>query len=465
MKLSFTIKSASFLLFLVLFQPGCKTICESIPTERSPRLRIVNAMPDEAKVMIYLDGKLLNAAYPYVFPADFGYTNHYADDSLFKVATTRSDKKQLVVLSESRDTLIKDSIPFPEARQSLFILGRGKPELASTRKIILFNDELTVPDQNTNLIRFVDALTDLPALDVYFTGDLSTQPAFTLHYGDTMNLYRRVSSFSKLVVTESGHPNHIIFSSSNISLQTGFFVTILLEGETTQVGMEPLVSEHILSDDPVGRSLIPFYTFGVRSINATRRNTDISLMPAGPLDKGPRNDITGQFVVMNIPRDSVSDWAPFNPTTHGGFPGAPVEWDWSNLVYPADTVYLFHYVASADVRYSFILMDTATLASGQEKLDSMTLTDTIAPPASNMGKLRIVNLSPDHTVSFTIGGNQVTLGRRGVTVIDLPPGHYAPTESSTGTTLDITVPAGIPEGLFFFPSTSSSAVPYSVAKE
>jgi hypothetical protein len=463
MKSSVLLRSASILFLLVLFQSGCKTVCDSIPTERAPKLRIVNAMPDELALKIYIGNRLVNAAYPYDLPADFGYTDKYSDGSFLRIGV----RQPLDVLSESQDTLIKDSITLSEHRHTLFILGRGLPALASTRRIILYDDEINQPDPNTNLVRFVHALTDLPALDVYFSSKIKdSTPAFSIKYGDTVNLYRPLAGAKGLTVTAAGDPNHIIFSTSLPFQSSGFFVTILLRGETKQYGMDPLVSLNILSDISQGGSISAISTLGVRSIIATRGTDYLALMPHGPLDKGPRVDVAGQSILLSIPRDSVTDWAPFNPINHGGGPGVPVSWDFGHFNYPiVDTVFIFNFVASANVRYSFVLLDKATLASGNVSLDTMILTDTIAAPAAGMGRLRIVNFSPDHVVSFTIAGKSVTLSQKGIALIDVPPGHYTPTETSTNTQLDITVPASIPEGVFFFPSISSNPLPYKIAKE
>jgi len=465
MKLSVLLGTAPLLLILALVQSGCKTVCDSIPTERAPQLRIINAMPDEANVKIYIGDKLVSPAYPYSLPADFGYHDKYADGSFLRIAA----KQKLVVLSASADTLIKDSITLNNHRHTLFILGRGLASFASTRKIILFDDELTappLPDDTISLVRFVHAITDLSSLDVYFSDNVKQGdiPDFTLAYGDTLNFYHRIQSLKALTVTEHNSPAHVIVSFHGFPVR-GFLATILLRGETNQYGMDPLVSVNILSESPIGQSLTDFHTFGVRLVNATRGRT-VTLMLKGPGDSLPRTNIQGQQVVMFIPPDSASDWAPFNPKTHGRAAGSPILWIFGNWHYPVvDSFYWFNFGADANVRYSLVAMDTAPLLSGKEQLDSMILTDTIATPPATMGRVRFANFSPDHAVNFTIDSHSVTLKIRDVVVLDIKPGHYTTTETSTGKQLDFTVPAGTPEAVFFYPTTTANALPYSVAKE
>jgi hypothetical protein len=453
----------SIVLVAFLLVCGCRTVCETIPNEHAPSIRLVNTMADQANITVLLNGKLFAANYPYVLPPQFGYVSAYLDGKPLKTGT----RQPLVVLSSTGDTLMHDSITLTEHRNSLFVLGRRGAAFAAKRKIVLFDDELTAPEDNKNKLRFLHGIADLPSLDVYFRTDIqNAQPDFTLDYGDTLNLYRVITMLPGIAITAAGNKSHLIFSNDKLGLfSTAFFITILLRGESNQTGKDPTTEIRVLSDAPLGNSPFQFQTFGARLINATRNRT-VSLMPQGPSDGGPRTNLPGQNVVMFDPVDSVTDWAPFNPQTHGVIASVPIHWTFGNLNYPmVIPYYTFDFEGQPNIRYTMVCMDTATLASGNSQLDSMILLDTITHPQAGMGRIRFGNFSPDHVVSFTIDGHLVTMNRRGVVQLDLHPGHYTPTETSTGTVLEITVPDGAPASVFFYPSTTANVLLYSVAKE
>jgi hypothetical protein len=446
---------------------GCSQTC-NIPTDRSPSLRIVNAMPDQPAVDILIDGRIVNSMYPYILPGTFGYYGSYADGSLLHTGY----KQKLVVLSEARDTLIDTTIALNDHRHTLVLLGKeGRRDLL---KILLFDDEIDQRLANQNLIRYVDAITDLPAMDVYFQTTFSGhKPDFQLHYGDSLG-YRALNGAPGLTITAAGDTNDIIFNLP-ISLQStfGFFATIILRGEKHPAGSQPIVGTEVLSDQLPGSSIFLIQSFGVRFVNATRTGL-LSLLVQGPSDKLPRGNVSGQTPLITVPIDTVSDWAPFNPDYHGITANGRVNWffatgsNLSNLI-PIDS---FLYKPYPNIRYTMIAMDQALLGSPQV-LDSMILTDTMQPPAADtLTRLRIVNLSPDHIINVDTGSVKLfSMLRKDVEIVVVHAGsltlklYDAAKPTTLLKTIQLTLPGGVPRTLFFMPDLSSQVVPAVLGME
>jgi hypothetical protein len=447
------------LVFVVLGLNSCSQTC-NIPTERSPSLRIVNAMPDQSAVDILIDGRTVDPAYPYQLPALFGYYDTYADGSLLHTGY----KQKLVVLSEAQDTLIDTLIALNDHRHTLVLLGKkGRKDLL---KILLFDDEVDQRIATDNLLRYVDAITDLPALDVYFQSTFSGhKPDLQLHYGDSLG-YDMLNGAAGLTITAAGDTNDVIFTLPySLQSTSGFFITVVLRGEKHPTGSDPIVGTELLSDQLPGRVFYQVHSFGVRFVNATRGGL-LSLEVRGPSDQGPRNNISGQTPILLTPVDTVTDWAPFNPDYHGSTATKPVTWFFAsgNNLNSLSTIDSFQYKPVANVRYTMIAMDQALLGNAQV-LDSMIITDTIPPPASGTARLRIVNLSPDHTITFTLAGKNFSMVRKDVEIIDVPAGvenfpiYDASKPSTALKTIQVSLPGGVPRTLFFMPDLSSQVVP------
>jgi hypothetical protein len=452
-----------FLLVLVLALYGCAQPC-SVPTQRFPQLRIVNAMPDQPVMKIVLKGKVISAAYPYPILDDFGYIGTYLDGSVVRAG----DRDTLVVLSAESDTLIDTVISLGEHRHTLVILG--KKSAPALEKILLLDDEIVQRDLSENLIRFVDAIPDLPAMDVYFqTTFAGHTPDLQLHYGDSLG-YQRLTSAPGLTITAAGDTNNVIFSLPFPNHSGGgFFATIVLRGEKHPIGSEPTVETQVLSDQLPGKSFFFVKSFGARFVNATRQGV-LSLMPRGPSDQGIRTNIPqqAQAGLINLPFDSVSDWAPFNAALEGSLSNGTVYWFFGTST--TDTLLRFVYEPNPFVRYTMIALDTSRLGSPQV-LDSMIIADTISLPPTGISRLRIVNLSPDHIFSFTLNNQKFLMPRRAVDMIDVPAGvtSFALYDSKNLATpletVNLNLPAGVPRTLFLMPDNTPGQVPYRLGLE
>src|SRR5690349_17264726 len=102
---------------------GCEADCV-YPDQQFFRLRLLNAMPDQPKITVFINGKLFKRDYSYAPPADFGYTDRYADGSPLPLGKSLN----VVVTSDAAgiDTLHKGTISPNLHRQTLIIMGRGK---------------------------------------------------------------------------------------------------------------------------------------------------------------------------------------------------------------------------------------------------------------------------------------------------------------------------------------------------
>ena len=57
---------------------GCETPCD-YPALQTFRMRLLNAMPDQQKITVFINGKRFKHDYTYAPPEDFGYTDMYED--------------------------------------------------------------------------------------------------------------------------------------------------------------------------------------------------------------------------------------------------------------------------------------------------------------------------------------------------------------------------------------------------
>src|SRR5690349_12454236 len=101
---------------------GCETPCD-YPDLQTFRMRLLNAMPDQPKITVFINGKRFKHDYTYAPPEDFGYTDMYEDgtplplgDSIEVVVT--SDAAGLNVLHTG---FIKPNLH----QQTLIVAGRG----------------------------------------------------------------------------------------------------------------------------------------------------------------------------------------------------------------------------------------------------------------------------------------------------------------------------------------------------
>jgi hypothetical protein len=168
---------------VLFFVSSCTPTCD-YPTIRFAKIRLVNAMPDQEQITVWLNGKIFRKNYPYDPPSDFGYFSTLADGTSIAVGTTH-----VVVTRDEAGTSVIDSatISVNVDEQTLIIGGRANARSSetNTKRIMLLDDQLVSQVGTASLIRFVDVLPDFPSLDVYWdsTAWRTKKPSTTLHYG------------------------------------------------------------------------------------------------------------------------------------------------------------------------------------------------------------------------------------------------------------------------------------------
>ena len=438
---------------------GCATPC-SYPEQLPVKIRMLNAMPDMPKITIFINGKLFLKDYTYEPPANFGYTSTFADGS----PLVAGDSELFVITSDAsgKDTLVSAHVLIDFHRQTVIAMGRGhiKPPQPKTALIIRLDDEADPANREQTLIRFVNAVPDLDSLDLYYKGDTVGKPLgkpdATIRYGA---IYRHIilNSVSGLTVTEAGHPNNVVFTIGYPFAFPGFFITTIVRGESKPIGKDYTAAPLVLSDAIVGNYLFPFRTFAVRLVNATRipklslliRSTYVVPQNIGP----PRaNYPNQQNTVLNIGSGVISEYLAMNPALDS------ISTYWiSKSENAIDTLVSSTDGAKANCLFSKIAIEENVFGQTNKLPSYLSLLDTMTNPVGNFGRLRVINLSPDHaSIQITAGGQSYTLVRKQILFLDLPSGQQTVTlkEGSTTMSKTITVKPARPTSLYLMPETS-----------
>jgi hypothetical protein len=451
---------------------SCTPECTNIPNESSPRIRAINAMPDQPEVVLYINGHLFNSLNQYTLPLTWGYVSTNEDGT--KLAP--SSLARMTVLSISRDTLFDTTMVLNPNRHTLIIAGRGyKRSIAelNTKLIMLLDDDADVPSHSDTIsyVRYANAALDLPPLDVYFSSTINKDslPAFTLPYGSATGYLRVPANVQGLIATEHGNQDNVIFTINKTLLSLkGILATIVFRGDRRPLGIEPTPTILLLSDLN-GREITEINTFGARFVNGMRTQ-ELNLMPKALKvrsqygDTGPRNDLPGENALLNIFPGSVTEYVPFNPDTHG-----ISIWYFGSEFSRHDTTHIYSFgpdTCELGKRYTFIALETDLLGSPVALPTHLRLTDSMTSPGKGFGRVRITNLSPDHNISFTIGGKLANMRQKDVLYFDIPAqaGYSLNiSDGSVTSTARFDVVEGKPSSVFFLPSQSTTDLPYMTA--
>jgi hypothetical protein len=406
---------------------GCSSPC-NYPVQGAATIRILNGMPNENVITIFINGKRLVKDYPYDpsvnfvhdgASTEFGYLTSFDDGT----PLAGGDSLLIVVTSDGKgtDTLLKQRVSLNLNRQTIIVMGRGhaKPQQPKPPQILRLDDEADQPDPSHTLIRFVDAVPELDSLDVYFKGDTVGVPLgnyVRVHYAEIQH-HTVLGSVTGLTVTEAGNPNNVIFTVGYSFPLPNLFLTSVIRGSSKPVGTEYTAAPIVLSDASFGNYLFNFKTFGVRLVNATRV-PQLSLLIRGLLDAGPRGNYPNQNTVFNIAADSVSGYLPLRPE----YDSIATYW-FSKTTSVNDTVASSVDQAFGNSRYSKVAYELKPF--GQTSIIGyLNLTDTVTSPPGNFGRVRVVDLSPDHTsISVTLGSrSNVSMNLKQVEYFDVPIG-------------------------------------------
>ncbi|HET9136800.1 MAG TPA: DUF4397 domain-containing protein [Candidatus Kapabacteria bacterium] len=454
------------------FFSSCTPVCD-YPSTRFAQIRPVNAMSDQDNITIWLNGKVFKKSYSYDPPDDFGYYATFADDSPL---TTGTMMVTITADEAGKDTLIADTaITFDLHKQSLIIIGRAHtlPGEPNSKKIILLNDEVQSQDNNFTLVRFVHAIPDLPALDIFWTPDSIVDA--TARYGVPTE-YFMITNLKQLHITEAGNPANVIVDFNSPTAFNGFVITALIRGRTQPIDHERQASALFLSD--VTFSYINnLQTFGIRLMNASRNRPKLSVgIQAASFGDTirfnyPRQDVT----LLDIPNGTLTGYLFLRPEYNGNTIAqnkTTYFFCTDHVARPAfpDSLDHFSQTANPDERYTFVAVDTIPLSKHIDgKLDHLIIRDTLAPSTDPLiNRVRIIHVNPDHTSTLvTIGATARNMGFKGVTVLDVPVGQTN-LELKDGTaikTIPITVGSGRPISIYILPDTDSETFPVKIFTE
>jgi hypothetical protein len=458
----------SFAMILLIASPflsGCKAPCD-YPNARGVVMRIINAMPDMPVITVWVNGKAVVKDYPYDPTDECLYRSNYLDGT----PLPSGDSVLFEVSSDAvgNNKLISGKFKVNFQRQTFIAMGRGvvKSSQISKAKIVQLMDPER--DLAKSLVRFVNAIPDLDSLDIFFKADTAGislgKPDLTLHYGQATP-HLALNSINGLTVTEAGHPDNVIFSLPyTLGGVNGFFATVIVRGETKPIGNDFTAAPILYSDEePCGHYLLSFKTFAVRIINASRESTlslwirSATVAPEDTLN--PRGsekfvaDYPNQEKVKRIPAGRVTDYIPLN-----------ILLNFSTTFYFAkdnlftDTIQWIDQ-ATANTRYSKIAVEENPFGTSGKKLSHMNLPDTMTNPSGNFGRVRVINLSPDHaSVSVTLGGRTISMVQKQVEFFDVPLSNSNIVLTDGSTTKTYSIPAsGIePISVYILPEQSAT---------
>jgi hypothetical protein len=443
---------------------GCEADCV-YPDLQTFRLRLLNAMPDQNKITVFINGKRFKHDYTYAPPLDFGYISTYEDGTLLPLG----DSIFIVVTKDAAgiDTLHKGFISPNLHRQTLIIMGRGKKLLAddtSSTKHILIDDQDVSEDNSVVKIRMVHAIPDLAPIDIFFKGiptdgsPLGT-PDLTLNFGQASQRIT-ISTLLGLTVTEAGNPDNVIFSVATPFGGKGFFTTAVVRGSAEPCDSEPVPAPILLSDNEIGNFILDFQVFGARFVNATK-GTILSLTATNPPPQAPepRNSIPGQKgKVLDIPPDSASEYFGVGVAALGN-----TRWFFSRSS-PGDTVFGTNLKAVSNERWTFVAFQNP-----DDSFNGLKLKDTMECVAEAFGKVRVVNLSPEVgpvTVQIT-GATPMSLPQGELGFATLPAGvkQVIISSGSLTQTHSVILPGARPISIYILPSKAGQSFPITISAD
>lgn len=443
---------------LVLLLSGCSEPCV-YPDVRSGKIRLVNAMVDVPKITVFINGKVFKADYDYAPLPTFGYYTTMADGSPIFVG----DSLPIVITSDAagKDTVMKKYVSLDLHLRTLIVSGRRTRKQVSdpdTKVIINTDDEEGEDDKNKTLVSFVHAIPDLTTLDVYLGKVASGSPFTTLSYG-TFTIHEILPFNDGITVTEAGNPSNVIFSLPYGFNQPGFFLKIVMRGATKPVDDEPLAGPFVMNDLGSNGYTIDFETSGIRFVNGMR-NQQLSLLVTNPNVRDPRNNVPGQEPVLDIDGDSISKYFGLGTASFRN-----TYWFFSKTREGVDTIYSY---LDSVYKYQRLTM-IAVAGKLPTDISHLTLIDTMSFAQSGFTRVRVVNISPDHTtVGFTLGGRTVSMLIKGVEYFTIPYGPHQITFSDGTTSNNYTLnvnQSGRPITVFILPDKAGKSYPVAVSDE
>lgn len=478
---------------------GCRPACDIVPTQSLAHLRIIDAVGDVPVLTVRIDSeKIFDKAYynlddyglNKIHPA-LNYLTNYQDGS----GLSAGPHRLTAYGTDPKKALVDTTLVLTEQSETLVYAGLAAGSSSSHLRVIQLYDEWTFDCKTCpSHIRFVQAVPDLPAIDVYFLDSAqgprvradTLSPDIRLYYGQITDGHGgglgTGKVFSDYVVLASA-PNTLITKENDTTFSgtivrvpyplstLGLFNTILIRGRSAPVDTQASISLVVMRDGPQfgGSTSYDYRLYGVRLANATRIDS-LSLLIHQPgaikPELSPRNNVPGQPVVFDIKSNVISDY--WRLTTL---------FDWNPMITIArtsqhegtDGIDSLQFTTKSDARYTLIAIDTIPLGSSRSGFSRILLDDTLDIPAtSNLGRVRFVNASPDHA-SITVTGSSgliASIGaERSVVTKDIAIGSQtlAVSDGTNTGTISVSVNNDTPITVIFTAATATNKFPYAVA--
>ena len=505
--------SKASVLFILLFAglalslESCQPTC-SIPTQSFAEIRIENAVTNVDKIDVYIDSTLFDQSF-YTLTSNndllgtraFGYYHTFVSGKLALVP----GKHHIQAYRSSDHALVTDTLMNLAAhRQSLLFFGRLGGTATQKPRMMYLDDALRSIDNNNTFARFVHAVSDLPALDVYFHQSVQydsnhrPKPDLVLAYGQISDASghgtgtgRLASDYvaiptvgtDGLLVTPSGDTSNIVVRIKIPFSSLRLLATVVIRGQSRPVGSEVAVSTALIEDGQQSNQtfLADFPIYGIRLCNATRFDSlSVLMLNSPPDDKqyGPRSTrntpLPLQERILRVPRGSIGraldsqQYMPVNPADHGmcDFWLSPAPQLINSGLAPGDTIFHFKQISNANERYTFVGIDFTPLNAGASRYGVISLRDSVSnPPDLTMGRVRFVNASPDHPMNFTFGSTPFQLKQGDIGIADDKLGHYTMTltDGTQSGSVDFNLLPSTPLTIILLPATATNPFPYVIA--
>jgi len=457
--------NAAFYLFIftiIIFIGGCSEPC-TYPNPGSSKIRLVNAMVDVPKITVFINGKAFKTDYDYVPLPSFGYYPTMADGS----PIFAGDSLPIVITSDAagKDTVMKKYVSLSLDRQTLVVAGRRTRKQISdpdTRTIIRLNDEEGEVVKEKTVARFVQAVPDFAAIDIFFVDTSQTPDLITLfgsvNYGESIP-HKVLPENDGMIITEKGNFSNVIIEVPYPFEVKNLLATIVVRGAAKAIDSEPLAAPFAFTDLDFNGYTIDFETSGIRFVNGMR-NQQLSLLVSNPGENVPRNKVPGQEPVLEIGADSISKYFGLGTASF-----RKTNWYFSKTREVFDTIYSYF---DSVYKYQRLTM-VAVAGTGVNDVSHLTLIDTMSFAQNGSTRVRVVNISPDHaTIGFTLDGKTVSMSIKDVEYFTVPYGTYKITffEGTSSNTYTLNVnQSGRPITMFILPDKIGESYPVAVSDE
>jgi hypothetical protein len=420
-------------------------------------------MVDVPKITVFINGKIFKADYDYSPLPSFGYYTTMADGSPIFVG----DSLPIVITSDAagRDTVMKKYVSLNLSRQTVVVSGRRTRKQQSdpdTRVIIRLNDEEAEQVPGETVARFVHAVPDFAAIDVFFVDTSATPDLITLfgsvNYGESIP-HKLLPKNDGMIITEKGNFSNVIIEVPYPFVVKGLLATVLVRGAAKPIDSEPLAAPFAFTDLDFNGYTIDFETSGIRFVNGMR-NQQLSLLVTNPNNRVPRNNVPGQDPVKNIGADSISKYFGLGTASF-----RKTYWFFSKTTEGVDTIYSYFDSVYKNQRLTMI----AVAGKLPTDISHLTLIDTMSFAQNGFTRVRVVNISPDHTtIGFTLGGRTVSMPIKGVEYFTIPYGPHQITFSDGTTSSNYTLnvnQSGRPISIYILPDKTGKSYPVAVSDE